>query len=124
MRFGTKANDHLLKKSDDGYSDPIAVRNIEFLNLNISTIFIYTNGFITLNSKFTYSNQLPDDSNNFNIDLGENYIIAPLWSDVNSINGGDIFYRHVLDTESLIQISNEIHLLNGNDSKGKSLIDY
>jgi hypothetical protein len=117
LKFGAKAFDHLLAKSDDGHSGPVAVRNIEFLNLKISEIFVYTNGFITLNAELTDASQLPDGSSEFSPELGQNYILAPFWSDASTINGGDVFYRHVLDTESLVQISEEIHLLRG-DSTG------
>lgn len=120
MSFGTAAYDHLMIKSDDGHSDSVGVSNIEFLNINITSIYIYTNGLVTLNAPLEYEGQLPGEEHNLSPDqFGKNNLLAPFWSDVSTINGGDVFYRHVLDTESLRQVGDEIHLLHGKDSECK-----
>jgi hypothetical protein len=105
--------DHLLEKSDDGNSGLIVLGHdeIPFLNIKMHSIYIYTNGFITINAPLTNAPyQLPDTDHNLSPEhFGENNLLAPLWTDISTINGGDIFYRHVLDSESLMQINNEIN---------------
>ena len=106
-----------MKNNDDGHTDFISVSNIEFTDINITSIYVYTNGFITLNEPLTNEAQLPNLDQDLAPDhFGFNNLIAPFWTDISTINGGDVFYRHVLDTGSLLQISNEINLLHGRDA--------
>lgn len=110
LSFGMLAHDHMMEKSDDGHTDPIPASHIEFLGISIDCIFVYTNGFITLNEPLKVGRQLPDQEHNLKANrFKSNNLIAPLWTDVDTVNGGNVYYRHVLDTKSLRQISNEIN---------------
>lgn len=114
------ADDELLAKSDDGHSDEIRLGHdgIKFLNIEMHSIYIYTNGFITINAPLTNAPyQLPDTAHDLLPEhFGQNNLLAPLWTDISTISGGDVFYRHVLDTDSLMQVTNEINSVHSKDS--------
>jgi hypothetical protein len=105
IKFGTIMNDNLLDRSDESYAGPITINTLAITNkLKLSSLFIYANGFITFNKPFEYKYSSVPKS----MPLNGTSMIFPFWSDINTMNTGDIFYREINDTESLNEISKQI----------------
>jgi alpha-tectorin len=84
--FGASSNDISLPKSDDD-SYGLIVFKLPYFNKVYSKIFVNTNGLISFLSPITKTYAL------------QNYIaistpfISPFWSDINTLEGGQIYYR-------------------------------
>jgi len=100
--FGKLAGDKVLFKNDDGFDGPISISTtFPFFNKSYDSLFINTNGLISFeNGVSQYSPiQFPLQSV-----IG----VSPYWTDINTLTGGDVFYREVLDPNLLSQFATEI----------------
>lgn len=96
-------NDSLAEKSDDAVIGPININiSIAINKLNISSLFIYANGFITFNKPYYGSSSIPQKA-----PINKISMIFPLWTDLNILRKGDIYYREIKDNVSLSQITND-----------------
>ncbi|CAF1023884.1 unnamed protein product, partial [Brachionus calyciflorus] len=100
--FGIENGDRLMFKNDDQFLGPFEIPIIfPYFNRKFSSCFINTNGLISFNNGIRGFTPLPFPLDNV---IG----VAPFWNDINTWNGGDIFYRQVLDLNVLNQIGLDI----------------
>ncbi|KAK3104489.1 hypothetical protein FSP39_003333 [Pinctada imbricata] len=101
--YGTDNGDTLLPREDDDSSPEITVSPpFSFFGSMYSSLYVNTNGVLSFNEKFESYKTKPfplDDS----VPL-----IAPFWADVDTEEGGDIYYRISTDADLLDRASREI----------------
>ncbi|CAF1091450.1 unnamed protein product [Brachionus calyciflorus] len=100
--FGTENGDAAMFKNDDQFTRPIQIATLfPFFNRTFSFLIVSTNGLITFdNGVGSY--------NPSHFPLKEIVGITPFWNDINTNNGGDIFYREINDTLTLSLIASDI----------------
>ena len=99
--FGMENGDVRMFKNDDLFVGPFPVpADFKFFNKTYSTLFVNTNGLISLSRGLNYYN--PSQFTN------EIVGFAAFWNDIDTLNAGDIFYRQVLDDLTMKSISFDI----------------
>ncbi|XP_062581789.1 protein mesh-like [Saccostrea cucullata] len=101
--FGSNAGDRAVSKNDDGSSPeiPISTR-FPFFNHQHDHLIINTNGVISfLKTVSTYT------PNPFPLD-GDRRLVAIFWADVDTRNGGTVWYRESTDQTILDRATNEV----------------
>lgn len=100
--FGASAGDVTLFKNDDSFAGPIRISvAFPFFSKVYTSLFVNTNGLISFErgvSQYTPS-EFP---------LLDIIGVSPFWGDIDTRRGGDVFYREILDTNSLNSIAYEI----------------
>jgi hypothetical protein len=116
--YGIEAGDEVMFKNDDEFVGPILINtNFAFFNKSYSSLFVNTNGLISFNvgvSSFTP----------VAFPLREIIGVAPFWNDIDTRKGGDIFYREVLDANTLNIIGNDIRRVFADFSSFRPLWAY
>ncbi|XP_062583136.1 protein mesh-like [Saccostrea cucullata] len=101
--FGGINGDTLMAKNDDGSSPNVSITTkFPYFNHQHDKLIVSTNGaisFLTPVSQFT-----PDP---FPLD-GDRRLITPFWGDVDTRQGGQVWYRETTDRDVLDKVSNEI----------------
>ncbi len=101
--FGPNSTDITLPKIDDGSYGPIRLNfKLKFFNNVYSKMYVNTNGLISflapLNKNYPINNYIP-------ISIP---FISPFWSDINTVVGGQIYYRESSRLSDLNQSKNDI----------------
>nr|XP_022329850.1 sushi, nidogen and EGF-like domain-containing protein 1 [Crassostrea virginica] len=106
--YGSSAGDGQLAACDDcsTSSIPIAV-NFSFFGSSFDSIYVNSNGDVTFGSPLTQYTSEPFPIN------GSHKIIAPFWTDIETSNGGQLWYRTTQNSE-LQQGTNKIRSLFSN----------
>eukprot|EP00105_Crassostrea_gigas_P040178 XP_019924326.1 PREDICTED: sushi, nidogen and EGF-like domain-containing protein 1 [Crassostrea gigas] len=101
--FGDQAGDEALSKNDDGSSPPIPISTLfPFFNHQHSKLFVSTNGVISfLQGVSTFT---PDP---FPI-ANDARMIAAFWADIDTRNGGTVWYRETTDAVLLDRATKEV----------------
>lgn len=100
--FGEEFGDDVMFKNDDEFLGPFEIAvQFPFFNKSFSSVFINTNGLISFSAGISSFNPIP-------FPLREVIGVAPFWNDIDTQNGGDIFYRQVTDSNTLNQIGSDI----------------
>ena len=98
--YGDSASDSTVSGDDDA-SYAIALENkVFFYNSSYSTIYISTNGLVSMTEFSSYSSKT---LNKIKVNL-----IAPLYADFDSSSAGSIYYRETTDSPLLTTITNDI----------------
>jgi len=101
--FGHNSSDISLPKNDDGSYGPIRLNfKLRFFDKVYSKLYVNTNGLISFLSPFNKNYPL----NNY-IPISTPFI-SPFWSDINTLIGGQIFYRESSSLSDLYQAKNDI----------------
>ena len=91
-----------MPKNDDGSYGPIKLGlKLPYFSKYYSTIYVNTNGLISFLSPISK----PYSDTKYPISTP---LISPLWSDINTILGGQIYYRESFCSCDLNQAKNEI----------------
>lgn len=101
--FGDQAGDTAMGKNDDGSSPEIPISTLfPFFNHQHSKLIVNTNGVISfLKPVSTYTPNpfpIPNDAR----------MIALFWADINTINGGTVWYRETTDDDLLGRATDEV----------------
>ncbi|XP_078360277.1 sushi domain-containing protein 2-like isoform X2 [Oculina patagonica] len=101
--FGQSEGDLLLPPNDDESSGTIPISiPFPFFDRNHDSLFVNTNGVISF--LVQVSQYTPDA-----FPLGDNRrLVAPFWADVDTGNGGDVFYRETTDPNLLQQATDDV----------------
>ncbi|CAG2202825.1 Sushi, nidogen and EGF-like domain-containing protein 1 [Mytilus edulis] len=102
--YGTPSHDTPLPQNDDGSSSEIHINSsFPFFNISHRSLFVNTNGDLTfLSSLSSYTpSPFPYQQNS--------QIVAIYWGDIDTTNGGDVWYRETQDSVFLQKASTEIH---------------
>ncbi|KAL9985251.1 hypothetical protein ACROYT_G007629 [Oculina patagonica] len=101
--FGQSEGDLLLPANDDGSSGTVPISiPFPFFDRNHDSLFVNTNGVISF--LVQVSQYTPDT-----FPLGDNRrLVAPFWADVNTRNGGEVFYRETTDPNLLQQATDDV----------------
>lgn len=104
--FGPINGDESMFLNDDQSLGPIQIStSFLFFNQTFESVYVNTNGILSFNRHSIIAEYRPRA---FPID---NLVgIAPLWCDVDIRNGGQVYYREILDELQLNMIGNEIRL--------------
>ena len=99
--FGPNSSDISLPKNDDGSYGPIRLNfKLRFFDKIYSKVYVSTNGLISFLSPINKNYPL------------NNYIstpfISPFWSDINTLKGGQIYYRESFCSCDLYQAKTDI----------------
>jgi hypothetical protein len=95
------AYDTALPKNDDGSNGPISLGvPIRFFNISYSTIYVNTNGHISFFAAYSNYTAL-----RFPLTFP---LIAPFWTDINTLTGGQIYYRESSSSTDLTQAKSDI----------------
>ncbi|CAH2318184.1 hypothetical protein AB205_0044100 [Pelobates cultripes] len=94
--------DSVVPKVDDGYVFLNLSRAFPLFGQNYSTLYLSTNGFLSVNQPFRLltPKKLPL--------LNQVTFIAPFWSDINTAEGGEIFYSESTDQDLLDLATSDI----------------
>ncbi|XP_048450359.1 sushi, nidogen and EGF-like domain-containing protein 1, partial [Rhincodon typus] len=102
--FGTAVGDVANPKEDDGGSPQIPISiNFPFFKTSYSSLYVNNNGVVSFRdavSQFT--------PNTFPLADGRPFI-APFWGDVDTRNGGEIYYRQSSEPRLLQRASADIN---------------
>ncbi|XP_078360269.1 sushi domain-containing protein 2-like isoform X2 [Oculina patagonica] len=101
--FGQSEGDQVLPPNDDGSSGtmPISIP-FPFFDQYHNSLFVNNNGVISF--LVEVSQYTPDT-----FPLGGNRrLVAPFWADVDTGNGGDVFYRETTDPNLLQQATDDV----------------
>ncbi|CAG2206870.1 Sushi, nidogen and EGF-like domain-containing protein 1 [Mytilus edulis] len=102
--YGNPSHDNRLPPNDDGSSSEIHISSsFPFFNTSHRSLFVNTNGDLTfLSSLSSYTpSPFPYQQNS--------QIVAIYWGDIDTTNGGDVWYRETQDSVFLQKASTEIH---------------
>ncbi|XP_022783564.1 sushi domain-containing protein 2-like [Stylophora pistillata] len=101
--FGVIEGDQLVPTNDDGSSGTIPISiPFPFFDKNQNSLFVNTNGVISF--LVEVSQYTPDS-----FPLGnDRRLVAPFWADVDTIAGGQVFYRETTDSQQLEQATTEV----------------
>ena len=103
LPYGTSVGDTRVPTGDDNSAGPVSLGlAFPFFDKRETTVFVNTNGAISFNrsiSQFTPTCGALDTSSR---------MVAPFWADVDTRNGGDVFYRESYDNTLLTLVSQEI----------------
>ncbi|CAH3144389.1 unnamed protein product [Pocillopora meandrina] len=101
--FGQSEGDQLVPTNDDGSSGTIPISvPFPFFDRNHNSLFVNTNGVISF--LVQVSQYTPDT---FPLD-GNRRVVASFWADVNTNNGGEVFYRETTDPNLLQQATDDV----------------
>ncbi|XP_022783567.1 sushi domain-containing protein 2-like isoform X2 [Stylophora pistillata] len=101
--FGVSEGDQLVPTNDDGSSGKIPISiPFPFFDENQNSLFVNTNGVISF---LVQVSQYTPDS----FPLGnDRRLVAPFWADVDTRNGGQVFYRETTDLQLLKRATNDV----------------
>lgn len=97
VNYGSEFGDRVMPKADDGYTGPIKIPNGKF-----NSFFINTNGIISFDQQLSYSGEITTQQNN-------SRFIAPLWTDIDTRQLGEIFHKEIIDKVVLSKLKQEIN---------------
>ena len=100
--FGPAFGDQLLPNLDDSFVGPIDISTtFPFFEKSFTSLFVNTNGLVSFDRSITAYVPQPFPLQNV-------ITVAPFWADIDTRNGGKIYYREVSDYVTINRISNEI----------------
>ncbi|XP_061188743.1 mucin-4-like [Saccostrea echinata] len=101
--FGNDTGDTEMERNDDGSSPGIILSTpFPFFNQQNPKLFVNTNGVISFQKAVSSYSASPFPIAN---DVG---MIAPFWTDINTNNGGTIWYRESVNSTLLDRVSEEV----------------
>lgn len=101
--FGDVNHDRRLAHNDDGSSGPLPISvSFPFFQAMYDSLYVNTNGAISFNENLEAFT--PDA---FPVGDGRR-LIAPFWADVDTTNGGNVFYRESKNLEILQRATNDV----------------
>ena len=102
--FGPANSDSTMFKNDDQSIGPIDISTtFMFFNKTFESVYVNTNGILSFNRSISEFKPIPFPLDNL---VG----LAPLWCDVDTRKGGDVYYREILKEQELNLIGSEIRL--------------
>ena len=102
LPFGPLSGDLLVPVVDDGFVGPISISTtFPFYQKSFTDLFVNTNGLVSFNRSITSFVPQPFPLDNV-------ITVAPFWADVDTRNGGNIYYREIIDQRILNLISQDI----------------
>ncbi len=99
--YGIEAGDFFMAKSDDYHVGPLELKvNYSFFNRSYSYLYVHTNGFISF-----------DNPDLLRTSFSPIPLISPFNADIDTLVGGEVFYREVTDDQILFdRLTHEISL--------------
>lgn len=102
LEFGPEHGDEAMIPNDDLFVGPINISvTFPFFNRTFNSLYVNTNGLVSFDSGITDYTPIPFPLKGFTA-------VAPFWTDIDTREGGDVFYREILDQPTLALIANEI----------------
>ncbi|XP_078360280.1 dendrite extension defective protein 1-like [Oculina patagonica] len=102
--FGQSQGDQRLPPNDDGGSGTIPISiPFPFFDQKHNSLFVNTNGVISFLAQVTQYTPAA-----FPLSGDNRKMVAPFWADVNTGNGGDVFYRQTTDLKLLQKATDDV----------------
>ncbi|XP_061173565.1 sushi, nidogen and EGF-like domain-containing protein 1 [Saccostrea echinata] len=104
--FGFDAGDSELPANDDGSTSSISIAvPFPFFGSSYNSIYVNNNGDVTFEAPLRQFTSQPFPIN------GSHRIIAPFWTDIDTRQGGKLWYRNTTDSSILQRGTNKINSL-------------
>ncbi|NXX18698.1 SNED1 protein, partial [Podargus strigoides] len=101
--YGPEVGDKATPREDDGMSPEIQLwKNFSFYGRPYNSLYVNNNGVVSFGTGVPEFTPQP-----FPLD-GHRPFVAPYWADVDTREGGDVFYRQSRDPELLARLARDL----------------